>query len=328
MKHYDHNFNELGEVPQQFSELFHQQAQLLYDLTGQKEEIYQIIQNRMANTILITCGVENGSVVRPSMYNGRLSKFRLGNAAASVTLAKQVLKNDGWSFTTGINIRKGAYDPNNPKSYRGSLPHEVFHAMAENVTAVFNDEGVCYAKGGFLVFRFDREDNLVSKLTATALNEGTTEMLANMFNNTMQTHSYTFPTFIARILHCSRHSPSLLEAYLAEDEKVVESFFENFNQNQSAITSNDLINLSTSEMVWLDEPENCLNVINASLQYSISSLQTVEELEDFYKYIEDLTINIANTQNKNIGKDIMNMLTELLNKRKLEIESMTFGQMI
>lgn len=322
MKHYDQNLLETGEIPEQFSEMFEGQLRFLIDLTGNDEKINQLLLSRYKKTILISCGeVLNGKLMRPYIYNGKLNKIVFGRAGAQVGLANQSLSEHGWDFTTGIYIRKRAYDVNNKNTYQNSLPHEFYHAMSDNVSAEFNNAGICYTKSGFIITRYNKLDEEVSKIPAIGLTEGTTEMLANMFINKLETYSYTFPTFIARILNESKHQPSLIEAYLSDDCASVEKFFDSFSKNQTTVPVEDLINMTTSENAWRDEKS--LTLIVAAMQYTINSLNSIEELQNFYDYVNKITLAIAAKQYKAITDKIIYAVKHLLSEREKQISSTT-----
>ena len=319
MKQYNINLDMLGDIPEQYNNLFQSQVQFLSNLVGNKPELVETMKERVDNTMLILCSRgENGRVVRPSLYNGKMYKFEMGNAGACVANTVQMQHEDGWKFMTGVNIRGGAYDINNPSTYRSTLPHEFFHALSKNISSTFDSNGICYTKSGFKITKYDRQDNEIENKGSDGLTEGVTEMLANMFNNTIQNPAYSFPTFIARILHCAKHKgPSLLEAYVSKDEKTVETFFENFGKFQNIIPADTLASITTSENAWFDE--NNFKTIEACLQYTINSLNTVPELQAFYDSVKQFTINIACRQRQSMGQKVHDMLVPKLNARKQAI---------
>lgn len=321
MKVYDKDLKEMGDIPEQYNEMFHQQFSFIKKLTGNDEKTNKTILDRIRKTKVVNCSEKlNNKLVRPTVYNGEVRKVSFPSGAGALAgLSNQTLSEQGWDFETGIYIRANAYNPEDKNSYKGTLPHEFFHAMSTNVSAKFNKNGTCYTKCGFGVIEYNQKDEEVSKIPANGLTEGVTEMLADMYNNTLEPHVYTFPTFISRILNESKYKPSLLDAYLSEDKSTVEKYFDNFERNQKTASSSDLINMTTSENAWQD-PKS-LNLITGCLEYTVSSLTSVEELQNFYNYMKDITINIAGRQNKEMVKKIQTSVASLLNQKKKQISA-------
>ena len=324
---YNEDLKLVGQVNENYNQMFNQQVEFVLNLLGNNEKYTNIIKNRLDNTILIECDAKKG--YRVCRQNDKLIKLKFSNnAGAFVGYAKQVLNNSGWDITNGVYIRKGAYDMSNPETSRKTLPHEIFHTLSCNVEANFDQEGYCYTKSGFKVFKYDKDDNEIDVgLNAKLLTEGTTEMLANMFNNTLEPHAYSFSVFIARILNCAKTKPSLLEAYFSDDIKDIQAFVNTFDKSQTSVTAKDLINAHTSELIWKEK--DCPKLIKGCLQYTINSLNTIDELKSFYNEIKQTTISIADSITLNIGEDHKNKvvkfvrqtLVDLLDERKQQIKN-------
>lgn len=322
---YNEDLVPVGQVAESYNLMFNQQMEFALNLLDNKEKFASILQKRLDNTILIECDARKG--YRTSLYNTELHKLKFSvRAGAFVSYAKQLRYEKGWKITNGIYIRKGAYDMNNSTTSRRSLPHEAFHIMSCNTELNFDKAGYCYSKMGFQVKKYDEQDNEIDiGLNPLLLTEGTTEMLANMFNKTLKPQAYSFAVFIARTLNCAKTKPTLLETYFSEDINDVKQFFNNFNKSQTYITSNDLISAPIAETFWKDK--NCPKIIKGCLEYTINSIDSVYELKEFYKTIKDVIINIGDNITVNIGEEhkdkvvefIKRSLIELLDKRKQEI---------
>lgn len=324
---YNQDLEHVGKADERYSELLNNQVQFALNLLGNQEKFSNIIKNRLNHIVLVECDISKGDYYHV-LYEGKLHKFKFSDSAgAFVTFAKQARNENGWKMTTGVHIRKRAYDMNNPKTYKSTLPHENFHAISDKVEINFDEDGYCCTKSGFIVTKYDLQDKEVyTGLKAVLLTEGTTEMLANIFNNTStQQDGYSFGVFIARILSYAKMKPSLLETYFSNDENDVVMFFDNFNKSQSHITAKDLIEAPVGVLFWLED--NCLKIIKACLQYTVNSLNSIEELKYFYNEIREITLSIADCIKVNIGEERRNQvvdfvrenLTELLDIRKEEI---------
>ena len=314
---YNEDLTHIGDVSQAYTTMFNRQVDFALSLIEDKEKYRKIIQKRLDNTILVECDIRKG--YRTSLYNGEVKKLKFNNnAGAFVSCANQIRNKNGWNITNGIYIRKGGYDMSDTNTCIKTLPHEVFHAMSNNVELNFDKDGYCYTKIGFQVNKYDKQDNEIDMgLNAKLLNEGTTEMLANMFNNTLTPHVYSFPVFIARILSYSNTKPNLFEAYFSDDVADVRKFFDTFDQSQTHIKSSELINAPTGEMFWKDA--DCLKLIKGCLQYTINSIESVDELKSFYKEIKRATISIADSIALNVGEEHKNRVVEFIKLTLVEL---------
>jgi len=325
MNLYNEDLLLVGNVSESYNSMFNQQAEFALNLLNNKQRFATIFEKRIDSTILVECDTRKG--YRSTEYNGKILQFPFSTSAgAFVGCAKQTRRDNGWHITNGIYIRRGAYDMSNPETCKKTLPHEFFHALSDNVEANFDADGYCYTKSGFKVIKYDEKDNEIDiGLNASFLTEGTTEMLANMFNNTLKPHAYSFPVFIARILSYAQIKPSLLETYFSDDIADVKNFFGNFDKSQTCINSKDLIDAPITENFWKDE--GCAKIIKGCLQYTINSINSVDELKSFYQEIKQITITIADSIVVNVGEEHKNKvvkfvrqsLTELLDNRKQEI---------
>ena len=73
--------------------------------------------------------------------------------------------------------------------------------------------------------------------------------------------------------------------------------------------------------------ENNFKTIEACLQYTINSLNTVPELQAFYDSVKQFTINIACRQRQSMGQKVHDMLVPKLNARKQAILAMEEASM-
>lgn len=244
------------------------------------------ISKRKDNLLILYCDSNYNISI-----NDRLKSQNIPENAAAIcrTLVYDMGK-DNWKFTNGVILRKSNSSHN--------ISHELFHALSKN-NILESENGVFYDKTGVKIIGYNENgDEVDESLNADFLNEGITEMLTNEFCNEKEVVAYPFATYIAKLL--TTHDDELLQAYFSKEKSDFKKFLNDFDNKQSTISSNELVEINSKTILSDDE---MFNLVNACVTYGINSIDNIEKRQELIiKYnniLEEMDNNYLVSLNNN-----------------------------
>ena len=211
-------------------------------------------------------------------YNGEtiISKFPR-NAGAFSSMLDQTQSESGFEVKYGISLRS------NIVADMHVFIHEFFHFLSSKTKLPYNDDGILYSKSGFNINYYNQKDELVnSDFCFRALTEGTTELLARLYCNDGHTDSYPFQVLFAEII--ADNSNNLFKAYFSRDDQDVINFIRDFEARQTAITSSEIADMSTSNIYNYDM---IYKYLKGAIEYNLSFV-AAEEIDDQMSKLRDM----------------------------------------
>lgn len=238
-------------------------------------------------------------------YNGKKQEFPNNKSAAFAAIKNQEYDGTKWNFENGIYIS----DINKEHS----IIHELFHFLSQKQQMEFDENDIGYTKSGILISGYNREDKLVDKsLCARGLNEGITELLAMKMNTGVtMPQGYAFQVYMADILIGNQHN-SLMKAYFSDDKEDFKKFLDEFDKRQNTISSQKLIEMSTTNQTVVDT-----QILKGCMEYALSFCKNMDELNEEKNRL--LPIFKAMLKNDNIEFDMEQFdLKQFFNKSMLQ----------
>lgn len=265
MKLYNKNLEEIenGEKVKFIENIVKKQIQFLVQTYGIDEK--DLLDK--LNTLAVVERSVNDKTYFVEYKGNKIELKNSGVAAAFATRKRLNFDGEKWSFENGIYV--------SDKNSIHKLMHELFHFLSMPNEMTFDENGIGYLKTGISIEGEDKDENVVdTSLKAIGLNEGITELLAVKFDGNGEPDAYDHQTYLADILINSRHT-ALVKAYFSDDKTEFENFIKEFDNRQKAVSSIELIELTTDGLVVAN-----VELIKGCLEYSLSFCNNINELEN------------------------------------------------
>ena len=305
MKLYNQNLEiiENKEKKEKISKIAEKNINFLVEKYGINEDLLRERYDKMA---VVERNEKNFLVEK----NGE--KYELENKSAAAFCTKKNQQFDGKTFI----FENGLYVSNNNSEH--VITHELFHILSENIEMNYEENGIGYDKRGVEIIGYNKKDEVCElELNAKGLNEGITEMLAMEVDGIDTPELYTSQVYLAQILN-TKQDNCLLDAYFSKDYKKFHNFLEKFDQKQSLISSNKLVELSTNSNDIMN-----VDVLKGCVQYSLSFCENIEQLKNEGDRLTPILKNMKNNWMMEYSEedfDIKNFFYEIMVSKKQEIE--------
>ena len=250
----DNNFNEINnEDKKEFDEILIETMSHLNKLILD-EKTKKIISDNSKDVIIQLIDNYNYSIKLP---NGTLRTMKFPNSAGALKANMYNEIND-----SEIHIIPGIALRSNYSKHQ--VVHELLHTLSFNQHNYFDENGITYTKTGTKIDFYDKDTNdyiVENNPSSDGLNEGITELLTSVITND---YNGNYSPFVAISKLFLEANPNLINAYFSRNLNDIGKFYDDLEENQSIITRNDLMNLSSRET----NPNVLSKIINGAISYN------------------------------------------------------------
>ena len=224
MKVIDSSFQEVKDSENSYSNTYNQVIDFLKTRVNDEQLLSQLIANCDHSILQLT----DGKTYTILSHDGQFKRYNYpSSAAAFKTNIAISSKENEVLIIPGIALR--------PNYNNHQLVHELLHVITTNQHNYFNENGVVYTKTGTRIDYYDRELNnyyIENNPSSDGLNEGITEYLATIITNECVGNYPHYHVIASILMACN---DKLLNAYLSNDVKSLELFYEDLENKQSVI---------------------------------------------------------------------------------------------